>query len=310
MNKKIVIVVTLAALLMASEVVFGAPKNDRKAKEKALQKTPGNTQLRCELIGLQLEEGDTVSAEEQLTLALKLGDKSCLRIHQARIALNRGKTTDAAISCAAAMGDGLLPEDEPLLYEVDSLSDGMLVTRLRRMLSKDKSSTTTPKGLGQLLLHRADTLGAIECFREAVHRGDTLLTPLLDSLVMGREDTDSLTVTSIPFTRTNGKMELNCQLNGLRIKMEVDTLAKESSISGVETLFLLKNGYVAHEDVIDNKILIIKELNFGEGLVLNGIRLHFIRNQESPVVFCLEDLRKLGRVIINEEKKTIEIGCK
>ena len=102
-------------------------------------------------------------------------------------------------------------------------------------------------------------------------------------------------------------MEVNCTINGLKIKAEVDTTAKESTISGVETTFMLKNNYVTMENVVNDNTLIIREIDFGEGLVLRGVRLHYIRAQEGTVIFCLEDLRRLGTVVINEEKKELHI---
>jgi hypothetical protein len=58
---------------------------------------------------------------------------------------------------------------------------------------------------------------------------------------------------------------------------------------------------------VDNKVMIVRELDFGNGLILSGIRLHHRRSQESPVVLCLEDLRRLGKVVINEREKVLEV---
>jgi hypothetical protein len=70
---------------------------------------------------------------------------------------------------------------------------------------------------------------------------------------------------------------------------------------------MVKNNYVTNENIVNDNTLIIREISFGEGLVLRGIRLHHRRTQESPVILCLDDLRQLGNVRINEEKKVIEI---
>ena len=284
-------------------------KSTRAGLEKAVKRSPGNLELRCELIGVLLTEGDTVAAEQQLDYAQKLSDGSCLRIHRAQVALNRGKVNDAAGHCAVAVKNGLMPQDEPLIFRVDSLSGGVVTTRLKMTTRKDKADVNSPAGLGQLLLQQGDTTDAVAYLREAYRRGDTTLRALIDSLagIVIPVAEDSSQVMTIAFVRNLGKIELNCKLNGLKIKAELDTVAKESSISGVETTFMLKNNFATREDVVDNMTLMIREIDFGEGLVLRDVRLHYRKTQESPVIFCLDDLRRLGEVRINEEKKVLEI---
>ena len=277
------------------------------ALEKKLKKASGNMAVRCEYIDALLALGDTTRAEEALDYGLKLGEEGCLYFHRARIALSRGKTTNAAVCCALAINTGLLPEEEPLFFYVDSLTKGAVAMRLDKTSKANKSSTFAIKGLGQIRLHEGDTAAALSCFREAFRRGDTTLVALIDTLKKADIVTEDSVVASIPFTRTFDKIEVTCKLNGLRIKAEVDTTATESSISGVEASFILKNEYVSRNEIVDNKVMIVRELDFGNGLVLKGIRLHHIRNQESPVVLCMDDLRRLGNVVINEREKVLEV---
>ena len=293
-------------LLASTLVVYGADKQTA-GLEKRLKKAPGNVEMRCEYVGVLLQEGDTSKAEEALEYGLKLSEAGCLYIHRARIALNRNKTSQAAIHCASAVGSGLLPEEEPLIYYVDSVSGGAVAMRLDRSSKSDKSGTNAVKGLGQIRMHEGDTAAALLCYKEAVRRGDTLLVALIDSLKQAETLTEDSVVARIAFTRTNGKMEVQCKLNGLKIKAEVDTAATESTISGVETSFILKNEYVSKSEIVDNKVLIVRELDFGNELILKGIRLHYMRSQESPVILCLGDLRRLGKVVINEREKVLEV---
>ena len=292
--------------LASTLVVYGADKQTA-GLEKKLKKAPGNVEMRCEYVGVLLQEGDTSKAEEALEYGLKLSEAGCLYIHRARIALNRNKTSQAAIHCASAVGSGLLPEEEPLIYYVDSVSGGAVAMRLDRSSKSDKSGTNAVKGLGQIRMHEGDTAAALLCYKEAVRRGDTLLVALIDSLKQAETLTEDSVVARIAFTRTNGKMEVQCKLNGLKIKAEVDTAATESTISGVETSFILKNEYVSKSEIVDNKVLIVRELDFGNELILKGIRLHYMRSQESPVILCLGDLRRLGKVVINEREKVLEV---
>ena len=297
-------------LLVSAMVLCGVAQATEKQTaglEKKLMKAPGNVEVRCEYVGVLLQAGDTIKAEEALDYGQKLGEAGCLYIHRARIALNRNKTSQAAIHCASAVNAGLLPEEESLIYYVDSVSGGAVATRLDRSSKSDKSGTNAVKGLGQIRMHEGDTAAALQCYKEAVRRGDTLLIALIDSLKQKEIVSEDSVVARIAFTRTNGKMEVQCKLNGLRIKAEVDTAATESTISGVETSFILKNEYVSKSEIVDNKVLIVRELDFGNGLILSGIRLHHRRSQESPVVLCLEDLRRLGKVVINEREKVLEV---
>ena len=293
-------------LLASTLAVYGADKQTA-GLEKRLKKAPGNVEVRCEYVGALLQEGDTSKAEEALDYGLKLGEAGCLYIHRARIALNRNMTSQAAIHCASAVNTGLMPEDEPLVYYVDSVSGGAVAMRLDRSVKADKAGTNAAKGLGQIRMHAGDTAAALVCYKEAVRRGDTLLVAVIDSLKQVETFTEDSVVARIAFTRTNGKIEVQCKLNGLKIKAEVDTAATESTISGVETSFILKNEYMSKSEIVDNKVLIVRELDFGNGLVLKGIRLHHMRSQESPVILCLEDLRRLGKVVINEREKVLEI---
>ena len=297
----------LVCLLLASTVLACGAEKKTVGLEKKLKKAPGNVEVRCEYVGVLLQEGDTSKAEEALDYGLKLGEAGCLYIHRARIALNRNKTSQAAIHCASAVNTGLLPEEEPLIYYVDSVSGGAVAMRLDRNSKSDKAGTNAVKGLGQIRMHEGDTAAALLCYKEAVRRGDTLLVALIDSLKQGETLTEDSVVARIAFTRTYEKIEVQCKLNGLKIKAEVDTAATESTISGVETSFILKNEYVSKSEIVDNKILIVRELDFGNELILNGIRLHYRRTQESPVILCMEDLRRLGKVVINEREKVLEV---
>ena len=294
-------------MLLASTVLACGAEKKTVGLEKKLKKAPGNVEVRCEYVGVLLQEGDTSKAEEALDYGLKLGEAGCLYIHRARIALNRNKTSQAAIHCASAVNTGLLPEEEPLIYYVDSVSGGAVAMRLDRNSKSDKAGTNAVKGLGQIRMHEGDTAAALLCYKEAVRRGDTLLVALIDSLKQGETLTEDSVVARIAFTRTYEKIEVQCKLNGLKIKAEVDTAATESTISGVETSFILKNEYVSKSEIVDNKILIVRELDFGNELILNGIRLHYRRTQESPVILCMEDLRRLGKVVINEREKVLEV---
>ena len=114
-------------------------------------------------------------------------------------------------------------------------------------------------------------------------------------------------IAQIPFLNQTGELELKGKINGLAIRITVDTTATQSTISGVETLFMLKNEYVSRDDIIDNIFVIAKRLEIGEGMVLRDIRLRYIENQDCPLILCLHDLERLGRIQILPEKRVLTI---
>ncbi len=311
MDKGKIVILLMMCLLMAAGMGHAASSLvDAKRTagiEKKLKRNPGDMSLRCEYVGALLSQGDTARAEEVLDYGMRLGEAGCLYIHRARIAMDRKRLTQAAACCASAVGTGLLPDEEPLILLVDSMTRGGVAARLDKDGKANKSDYYALKGLGQIRLHDGDTLAALQCYQEAYRRGDTLLVGLIDSLKGAESVQSDSVVARIEFTRTYKKMEVTCKLNGLKIKAEVDTAATESSISGVETQFILKNEYVSKGDIVDNSVLIVRELDFGEGMLLRDVRLHHKRNQESPVVLCLADLRRLGNVVINEREKVLEV---
>jgi len=308
----IYIVLFFCPVLLTVQVACAA---DRKASDKkVLQKmeqqlklSPGDMTLRNAYVEKLLAAGDTARAEECIAYGLKLGEDANLYLRRADIAWHRGNITNAAIDCVSAVNLGGMPDDEPMIRTIDSLSAGGVTTRLDRVQKASRTNTYAPKALGQLCLFRGDTISAVQYYQEALRRGDTELEEMLSELRVPDVETEDTLIARIPYTRTGGKIEVSCKLNGLTLKAEIDTTATESSISSVETNFILKNDYVSRNDIVDNTILVIKELDLGNDMLLRGIRLHHKRSQEGPIILCLSDLKTLGRIVINEKEKVIEV---
>lgn len=301
--------IRLIFLLCLLVMPLCAMADDSRAKvEKALTRRPGDTELRCRLISLLLAEADTARAEKELTYALTMQQAPCLLMHKASIALSRGQVGTAAINCATAIEQGLLPDDEPLILYVDSLSEGMVTLRLQRTVRSTKKGTAVLIGLAQLNLAHRDTTAAINNIEEACLRGDSTLYSRLQSLRNNTPaDTSLRVIATIPFIRNRGKIEIDGTLNGLKLKIELDSTAANGTISGVETLFMLKNKYIRSDEVVDDHIVIAREIDLGNGLVLRGVRLSHIRNQSVPLILSLRDLVPLGIPRINEEARCVEL---
>lgn len=299
----------LILLLLCAATLFAAKPKGRADLEKALKKSPGNMELRCELIGMLLAAGDTTEAETHIRYAQKMQPAECISLHAAHIAFARNRYTDAARLYADATLLGAFPTDDPNVYAADSLSRGSIAIRLRAANAKDKSKTAALIGLAEMALHRADTAAAVSLLEEAVVRGDTALISRIKTLksVLPTDSTEKTVVMRIPFERNYGKIEMQVVVNGLKVKAQIDTTATQSTISGVESSFMLKNEYTTHADIIDNTVMLVRTLELPDGTVLKDVRLHNKNAQEAPVILSLSVLEPLGKARINEKEAVIEI---
>lgn len=296
-------------LLLCSLASYAGKKEGISAIEKAIKKAPGNTELRCQLIELLLEKGDTLRAEEQLRYAQKMQATGCISLHAAHIAYNKHKYAEAAIAFSEATLLGSFCQEDSLIYLTDSLTRGSITARMKAAVVKDKSSPAPFIALAHLALHKTDTLSAISMLENAALRGDTasrsLAKQLKNSLPV--DSTESKVLMRIPFSRNMGKIELSLQVNGLTMKATVDTTATQPTISGVTSQFMLKNDYASYSEVVETNILIARTIDFPGNITLRNVRLHNRNNQTEPIILSLSVFSSLGRARINESEAVIEI---
>ena len=308
----------LAYTLMVSFVlcsalqVNSAPKKPLTSADyrAILQKHPGNIDAYCQLVTALLQEGDTVLAEQQLSYALKLTDSDvCLHTLKIRLALQSSRTQEAIRTFTDLLQHGyeLEPEDT-LLHELSSCCAHALQMRLKLLTQREKGTSCLLRAMASLSLLQADTIAAIEAYRLAIQRGDTLAIPLLENIRAGRaENVTGATQYSIPLIRAKGYFELQTVVNNLRIKVVIDTTAVLNTISGVESAFLLKNEYVKPTDIIDQKQLLLRSIDVGQGIVLKDIVLYNRNGQEHPIILSLQAFSQLGKAVLNETKNSIDI---
>jgi len=285
------------------------PVTDVERLTLAVKKTPGDMALRCELVQALLADGDTIAAEDALAYALKMDETACLFIKKAQLCLAKDDSYSAARYCAKAVKTGQVPEEETLIYTVDSLSDGAVTMYVLQLASEDKQNITLWNSLAQLASHRADTIAALRYYETAYHLGDSTAQAsirLLRDTTQSMSASDSV-IARIPFTYQDQNLEIKGNINGLAIRIMVDTTATKSSISGVETKFMLKNEYLSKDDIYDDTSVVIKRLDLGNGMLLNDLLLHHISAQEHPIILCLRDLKRLGRIHVNKQQRVIEI---
>ena len=267
-------------------------ETERLARE--LKRSPGDMELHCRMAQAQLAEGDTAAAEKTLEYALKLKETPCLYMQKARIQLARQDFYSAARYCAQAVKAGMKPEEDSLIFRIDSLSSGGVRVGIQRLATEDKKNDALRYGLEQMEKS------------EVSHQPSEVSSQKSDVSHQQAEE-DSI-IAEIPFLNQTERLEMKGKINGLPIRLSVDTTATESSISGVETIFMLKNEYISKADIHDNNTAVmIKRLEIGESVVLNDITLQHRATQEQSVILCLGDLERLGRIRIDDKKRMLVI---
>lgn len=277
--------------LLLCVLAYGAQGAKRPVAEterlsRELKRSPGDMELHCLLAEAQLAERDTAAAEKTLEYALKLKETPCLYMQKARINLSKQDFFSAARYCAQAVKAGMKPEEDSLVYRIDSLSSGGVRMCIQKLAREDKKNAALQYGLEQMEKS------------EVSHQ---------KSDVSHQQAEENSIIAEIPFLNQTDRLEMKGKINGLPIRLSVDTTATESSISGVETMFMLKNEYISKSDIHDNTAVIIKRLEIGESVEMKDITLQHKASQEQSVILCLGDLERLGHIRIDDKKRVMVI---
>ena len=323
MKSRLTTYTILAALLWAMilPTTVAKPKAPTRASlEQVLKHAPGDMSTRCQLIELLLQQGDTIAAEGHIALADKLQTNACVQIQKARIAYARGRYAEAAIAYAKAFTLDVIPQNETGAYRTDSLTHGAIDTRLRVAATQDKTNAYAPVGRAELAFYHGDTAAGIGFLRLALQRGDTLQRERIDSLsrTIQRATTETGTLLyTIPFERKNGVPTLSVTANGLKIKAEIDTTATRCTISGVESHFMLKNGYLTDADFMgkqnyvtatgeihEGTIINLREVRVGD-ITLTNIKASVISGQRAPLLLGQTVFRRFGTLEVDNQQHII-----
>lgn len=262
------------------------PATETERLVRELKRSPGDMELHCRMAQAQLAEGDTAAAEKTLDYALKLKETSCLYMQKARIQLAKQDFYSAARHCAQAVKAGMKPEEDSLIFWIDSLSSGGVRVGIQRLATEDKKNDALQYGLEQMEKSEVRNQKSDVSHQQA--------------------EEDSI-IAEIPFLNQTERLEMKGKINGLPLRLSVDTTATESSISGVETMFMLKNEYISKADIHDNTAVIIKRLEIGESVEMKDITLQHKATQEQSVILCLGDLERLGHIRIDDKKRMLVI---
>ncbi len=119
-------------------------------------------------------------------------------------------------------------------------------------------------------------------------------------------------IMEIAMERRSGRaIEVPCEINGLALKMILDTGATDVTISSVEAGFMLKNGYLGNDDIKGRKyyqigngditegsVVLLREVKIGEA-VLKNVEASVVKNQNAPLLLGQSLLERFGTITID-----------
>lgn len=118
----------------------------------------------------------------------------------------------------------------------------------------------------------------------------------------------------IIINKNNNIYKINCKVDGIPMDFIFDTGASDVSISMTEANFLIKQGLITGEDVKSKKyyqvangnieegtVVVLKEVVVG-GILLKNIQASVINNSKAPLLFGLNAINKLGKIVIQNDK--------
>lgn len=298
---------------MVVACMHAAPKKSKPATSATyaewLKKHLGDSNAYCSYVLALLTEGDTILAEQKISAMLKIdAANTCMLRSKASIALARGKQNEAVRCAADAIAAGWQPETEDtLMVQLAQTCGEALGLRLALTARKEKTNTDLWRARAVLALLQADTVTALAHYTTARQLGDTTLNETIAALRTVEQLDSSRVRYRIPFTRTFGAYELHAKCNGLPIKIVMDTAATINTISGVESLFLLKNEYITQKDIIQDTQVLMRSVEIGEQVVLSDVLFHNKNGQETPLILSLRAFDHLGKPVLNTNTNTIDI---
>ena len=304
----VLICCSLCAMVCAAASNKGKPLSSTMYAQH-VQKHPGDSEMYCQWVEALLAEGDTTQAIERITYRLKFNEGDmCMFRCKARIALARGNKTEAVRSMSDAILAGWIPESGDTLLEAIAERYGeSLNLRLELLSQRHNTNTGLWHSRASLALAMTDTLHALEYYTTARQLGDTTLNATIAAL-QPVVATDSSNVRySVTLTRTVDAYEMQAKCNGLPVKIIVDTTAITNTISGVESMFLLKNEYITQNDIIQDSQVLMRSVEITEQIVLHDVLFFNKNGQEAPIILSLHVFEHLGKPVLNTKNNTIDI---
>lgn len=198
-----------------------------------------------------------------------------------------------------------------------------------RMGELDKSieflQTALEKGFRRFShLEMDDDLDAIRelpKYKELIRHYKSIFETEIEDKMQATSVYEEQTV-EIPFSKEDGVCKVKCTINNLPLYFVFDTGASDVSLSSVEAIFMMKNGYLKSSDVIGKQnymmangeisagtVINLRNVNFG-GLDLDNIRSSVVHNQTAPLLLGQSILGRLGSIEIDNAKRVLRITYK
>jgi len=125
--------------------------------------------------------------------------------------------------------------------------------------------------------------------------------------------------TTIKMEKEGGVFVIPCIVNGLKLKFIFDTGASDVSIGLAEAIFMLKNGYLYKEDILDRMYfsdatgeisvgtrIIIKKIEFA-GFTLSNVEASVVHELSAPLLLGQSALSKLGTFQLNPNSGVLTV---
>jgi clan AA aspartic protease (TIGR02281 family) len=125
--------------------------------------------------------------------------------------------------------------------------------------------------------------------------------------------------TVVKMEKLNGVYVMPCKVNGLPLKFIFDTGASDVSLSIIEALFMVKNGYLSEDDLIGTEYyqiangdieegtkIMLKTIEIGK-LKLYNVKASVVHNLSAPLLLGQSALSKLVKIEFDYAKSTLTI---
>lgn len=125
--------------------------------------------------------------------------------------------------------------------------------------------------------------------------------------------------TVIKLEKKDGQYTTQCQVNGVKMKVAINTGGFEVGISQVEAKFMIKNGYIKKEDILKSKLyetasgeiaegteIILRKIDIS-GYVLTNIKALVVGSEGAPLLIGQNALARMGKISIDYNNNTLII---
>lgn len=125
----------------------------------------------------------------------------------------------------------------------------------------------------------------------------------------------------VPFEKRQGVRFVNVKVNGVEMEMIFDTGASGVSLSLTEAIYLFKQGKLSPDDIegrtysqiadgsiVEGMIINIRQLEIGEGLIVENVKATVVGNMEAPLLLGNSAIEDFGSFEIDDVNEVIRFN--